>query len=133
MKKIKDKKSKKYYPDEFYGIDDKPLSVIKNIMLDAKELSYSWRADILDCSISLRRKKIDISFEDMLSKMTSDCGYVFIHRRGNENWIGDPFFKNRWCLEVGFRTMTSPDYFLWIYCTEKDMYKLIKKYKLKEE
>ena len=117
-----------YYPDIFYAINKLKLSSIKQCLKDAEALSYHCRVDILDCNKSLSRKRTDLTFKDALKMCRRKTLYVFIHRRGYEAWKGDDF--NPWRLEVGFRSMTTPDYFLWINCTEDKIPALVEKYNL---
>ena len=93
------------------------------LMLYAKKQSYEWWVDILDCSKSLHRQKIEMSFEDILKKFKSNCHFVVIHRKG--------FPSGEHYIEVGFSTMAeTPEYFLWIYLKEEKLPDLIKKYEL---
>lgn len=96
------------------------------LMHYAKEQSYEWWVDILDCNVSFARQRIEMSFEDILSKFDNSCHFVIIHRKG---FISDNFY-----VEIGFSTMVkAPDYFLWIHLKEEKLSKLIEKYKLREE
>ena len=111
-----------HFHDIFYDINKQSLSTIKSILKEAYESCYSWHVDILDSS-SPRRKEIEMSFEDIMKKCTRRTHYVFIHRRGFTNW--------KWCLEVGFRSMTTPEYFLWINLEQEQKEKFIEKHNLK--
>lgn len=71
----------------------------------AYALCTTWWVDILDCSKSFRRQRIDMSYEEIMSKYTGSDLHV-IHRclKGVENH-----------LEVGFRIFDDTcDYFLWL-------------------
>jgi hypothetical protein len=111
---------------QFYKIQDLDFKTRKNILYDAKELCEKWHVDILDCSISIRRKKIDMGFHDIMAKFDKDCHFTIIHRKGmmlNE----DDY------LEIGFCTMNRPaDYFLWIFLNEDKLSWFETKYNLEK-
>ncbi len=111
-----------YKRDIFY--DDTHLSVQQKIelMRNAKEQSYEWWVDILDCSKSYSRQRIEMSFEDILKKFDNNSHFVIIHRRGYRNWD--------FHVEIGFRSMTGIDYFLWIHLKEDKLSYFIEKYNL---
>ncbi len=67
----------------------------RKMLAEAKETCSSWRVDILDCSVSPMREPVEMAWEEIMAKLNENC-LVF---------TDDP---------VGFRTMTDPDYFLWI-------------------
>lgn len=90
----------KYIKTNSLSIDQK-----RNILLLAKEKCYEWRVDILDCSVSFFRQKIDMSFDEIMGKFNDSCFFSVIHR----NFPPDNY------LEIGFSTMRTPEYFLWIY------------------
>lgn len=85
---------------------DVKLSKEKTLLLFkvAKENCEHWWFDILDCNKSFARQKIDIEFEEAL-KWYFDKSFPSVIFRDSER---EKF------LEVGFRAMTDPDYFLWI-------------------
>jgi len=127
-----------YYQDIFYSVDSLSVGVKKQIINDALKVCYEWHVDKLDCSKSWAREKIDMPINEILSKLDEGSHFVFIHRRGypkdkekieklGRTWLEE----NKWCLEVGFRTMTSIDYFLWIHCEQEHMDSLSSKYGLK--
>lgn len=72
----------KYERDIFY--DHAHLSNKQKIELfyDAKEQSYEWWVDILDCEKSIARQKIEMSFEDIIKKFGKGSHFVIIHRKG---------------------------------------------------
>lgn len=89
-----------FFPTQLLTLEQK-----RDILRNAKERCREWWADVLDCSKSFRRQRIDASFEDMMARLDERSHFVIIHR----NSCGDDY------LEVGFSTMASgPDYFLWI-------------------
>jgi hypothetical protein len=111
-----------YQRDVFYDIQALPLKRRIQLLKDVKGLCESWWVDTLD-GTSAHRKKVEMGFEEALGKAAKNTLFVFIHRRGYRNW--------GYYLEAGFRTLTSPDYFLWINADEKEIDGLVKKYKLK--
>lgn len=112
----------RHYHDIFYDIYNLSFKKKVQLLREAKELCYEWWADILDCDKSWSREKIEISFEEAMKKCDKETHFVFIHRRGYKNWD--------WRLEIGYRSMTTPDYFLWIEVKEDKIDELVKKYKL---
>jgi hypothetical protein len=121
----------KYHRDIFYDINKFSLKKKIEILKETKDLSFYWWVDILDCNDSIRRRRINISFDDALSKCDEKTLYFFIHRRGYELWKEKNEIIGGWRLEVGYRTMTEPDYFLWIEAKENRIKRLINKYNLK--
>ncbi len=113
----------KYIPDIFYGVRDLSFEQKRQLLYDAKEQCYEWWADVLDCSVSFQRRRVDMSFAAIMKKFTKDAHLVVIHRRGYKVWG----FK----LEIGFRAMTPVDYFLWIHLTEDKIGYFVEKYNLK--
>ena len=114
-----------YYEDEFYDIKG-DTDTIRGLMVMAKDLSYNWRVDILDCEKDMSRRKIEMWFHDILGKLTKDSHVVFIHRRGV---LG----RNKWHLEIGFCTLDSPSYFLFIYCNESHLDEFKKVFSLEQK
>ncbi|MBD3261418.1 MAG: hypothetical protein GF334_07010 [Candidatus Altiarchaeales archaeon] len=114
----------KHERDIFYKIHELTLERKQELLREAKEKAYEWWVDILDCNISITRRRIDMEFEEALKKATEPTYFFFIHRKGYENW--------KWHLEVGYRTMTSPDYFLWIRVEEDLIDDIVKKYALEK-
>ena len=103
----------------FYKIKNLSIEERKELLREAKELSYIWWVDILDFTKSFLREKIDLSFEEIMSKYTNACHFSIIHR----------ISENK--LEIAFRTMnTGPDYFLWIECKPDKIEHFVSKYKL---
>lgn len=89
-----------------YNVNKLTLEEKRSICYQAKEKCDRWWVDILDCSKSWHRERVDMSFEDIMAKLDHKCHFVIIHRDLEpENY-----------LEVGFSTLnTGPDYFLWIH------------------
>lgn len=111
-----------YSPDIFYDINKLSLKKKEALLREAKGMSIRWWVDALDCTKSMLRKTVEMPFDEAMKKI-SHALCVFIHRRGYDNW--------QWYLETGFRTMTSPDYFLWINVNQTEIEGLVKKYKIK--
>lgn len=118
-----------YSRDIFYNVDKLSVYDKKNILKDAKEKSYDWHVDILKNG-NTARQQINMSFEDILLKLESNCHFVFIHRRGYEEWKSSNFYN--WNIEVGFATMYGSSYYLFINMKEKELDYFIEKYKLKK-
>lgn len=78
-----------------------------DLLRRAVEKCDHWWVDILDCSKSFCRQKIEMSFEEILKKLDNRSHFCIIHRNL-------PPIKDY--LEIGFSTMNAlrPDYFLWI-------------------
>ncbi len=96
--------------DKFYKTSHLTLSQKKELLIKAKEKSFKWLPNILDLSKDYSRVYINKNFDELLEKVEEGTYVLFILREGDD-WISeDPTY-----LEVGFRTMTVPDYFLFIY------------------
>ena len=104
--------SHNFYPTQRLSLEQK-----KKICEWAKENSYKWCVDQLDCSKSFMRQPVEMSFEDIMAKLDDTCHFVIIHRNlGSEDY-----------LEVGFSTMVEQvDYFLWIFLDKKYCYEVEK-------
>lgn len=114
--------------DTFFITNKFDLETKKQILIDSKELAMKWWVDILDIEKSFTRTKIEMSFEDILTKLDNKSHFVLIHRKGySDN-------EQEFYGEVGFSTMTvdEPNYFLWINLKVDDFYNVIKKHNLKE-
>lgn len=81
-----------------------------DLLRRAMQVCEHWWVDILDCSKSWCRQKIDMSFDEIMS-MYDGSHLSVIHR--------DLFPENH--LEIGFRIgePLGPDYFLWIILDPK--------------
>lgn len=108
--------------DIFYKPIDELNTDYKQLFIDAKEKSYKWRADILDCRISWNRMIVFADFYDILKLLDKKSFITIIHRK--------PLFIDPEHLEICFCTMSSPEYFLWIMCDMKHLDYFIKKYNL---
>ena len=108
--------------DIFYINNKLSIKQKKQLLIEAKNLSYNWWVDILDCNKSILREKINMPFDEIMSKFDNSCHFTIIHRK---------FFENK--LEIGFCTLKSPDHFLWIECKPNKIKHFISKYNLKEQ
>ena len=122
--------SKYYEPDLFYDLEPLSFKEKLNLCRYCKELSFEWWLDRLK---SIQRQSTNINnFEEALIYAKEDSIFTFIHRKGFEHWKNNKFFSHNWCLEAGFRSMTTPDYFLWIYIDEDKLEDIINKFNIKE-
>lgn len=78
------------------------------VMSDAHDACRRWWFDKLDCSESVCRQRVEgISFEDAVSYFQQDDAIpVAVERRGD--FLDEPY------SEIGFHTMSSPSFLLWI-------------------
>jgi hypothetical protein len=106
--------------------DTRNFSYIKkrNILMTAKSLCYDWWVDIKGNETKYYRKKIEMSFSEVMKKFNPDCHFSIIHR-----WID--FTTQKPYLEIGFCTLTEPEYFLCLYLDESHLPYFIKTYNLK--
>ncbi len=112
-----------YQQHIFYNHTHMSLEQKVELMREAKELAYEWWVDILDCSVSWARQRVEMKFDEILKKFDNECHFFFIHRRG--------FLKDEDdFIETGYRTMTDPDYFLWINMKLEKLPYFVKKYNL---
>ena len=116
--------SMSYEHDIFYGIEKLPLEERVAVMDEAYAVNTRWWVDELNCDISWARRKIDMPYEDVMKMYSGDCHTVVIHRRGDHRPEGR-------YGEIGFTTMGGVSTYLWIYVTEEDLFKIIKRHKLK--
>lgn len=80
--------------------------------------------DKLDRSISFTRQKIDCSFEEILGHLQEESHFVVIDR----GVLGS--FNNKEHFEVGFRSVESIDYFLFIEIESDKIPPMFEKYGL---
>jgi len=112
-----------YNTDIFYKTFNLSIEQKTNILLEAKEKSYEWWVDTLEPSKSFSRKRININFEEILSKLDNNSHFVFINRKGS--------YEEFYNLEIGFSSLENNiNYFLWIYLYESEIDFFVKKYNL---
>ena len=121
-----------YFQDIFYKIDHLSVDQKKQLLIDAKNVSYNVRIDRHD-SHGVRKQQNDITFDEIIELLDQKSHFVFIHRKGYESWKNPDILYNdtSWCLETGFCQMgTGRDYFLFINTEEDKIQPLVKKYNL---
>ena len=108
----------KFYKTEHLTFDEK-----KQILNEARKKCFIWWVDKLDCGVSWSRKKIEMSFEDIMKKF-NEKSYLVITLR-------DRIIEGMY-IEICFKTYESPNYFLWVRMTIENEVFFINKYNLKE-
>jgi hypothetical protein len=112
-----------YAQDIFYNTQRLSLETKHSILTDARQKSFNWWVDILDCFKSAARQRIEIDFNEILAKLDDSCYFVFINRKG--------FNEKEYRVETGFCTMIgSVNYYLWIQIKENYLKEFIEKYQL---
>lgn len=90
-----------------YRINTSGLSLDekRELLIRSRAKCFEWWVDILDCSKSFARQRIEMTFDEILAKLTTKCHFTVIVRDLPNKHI-----------EVGFSTMNvvSPNYYLWI-------------------
>jgi hypothetical protein len=108
--------------DVFYhGVGQLSLEQKRALFEAAKASSSRWWADILDCSKSFARQRIELTWEEALGKLDQESMVSVIAR------VDAPFKPH---LEVSYRAMTTPDYFLWVLVPKAKAAAILKKFKL---
>jgi len=110
--------------DTFYNTQELTLSQKTALINDCKEICFNWWVDKLECSESVARQRIDMSFEEIMNKFNNSAHFVVIDR----NFYPMDGKKH---FEIGFSTMSSVDYFLFIWVEDEKMSSIIEKYNLK--
>jgi hypothetical protein len=110
--------------DIFYKTRELSLSQKIALIKDCKEICFHWWTDKLDCTQSFARQRIDMTFEEIMNKFDNSAHFVVIDREFC------PFDETKH-FEIGFRTMSAIDYFLWIWVEDDKMPVIIEKYNLK--
>jgi hypothetical protein len=110
--------------DTFYNIQELSLLQKTELLNDCKEICIVWWVDKLDCTESFARQRIDMCFEDIMNKLDDSAHFVVIDR------VYYPIDEKKH-FEIGFRAMTSIDYFLFIWVEDDKMVRIIEKYNLK--
>ncbi len=124
-----------YIHDQFYKVHDLSLETKIEIIEDAYKQNYCWWVDKLEYNGNSARQAIDWTLEQIMEKFNDKAHFIFIHRKG---WVhdrgfpdpGDKHGYHRYHLEVGFRSMTGIDYFLWIFADESKVEEFVDKYNL---
>ncbi len=104
-----------------YNVRHLDLDARRRLCERAKDLCEYWWADVLDCSKSFRRQRVEMPWEDILGKLDAQTHFVAIRR----DFFDPPVF------EIGFSTMRSPDYFLWIHVALSKMHILTDEFGMK--
>lgn len=68
----------------------------------AYSISFNYWSDILDCSKSFKRQKVDISYEEAIKRVHSKWR-MYINDR-----------NERMCIELVLSSYTDPEYFIWL-------------------
>jgi hypothetical protein len=111
-----------YKPDTFYKTEHLNIDEKKELLSWSKDKSFKWWVDKLDVSESWARQKIDMSYNEVITKLDDSCHFVVIHRKG---------YNEHYYLEVAFCTLAKkPEYYLWINCEEKYVKEIVQKFKL---
>ena len=90
-----------------YDTSHLSLSEKRVLIMLARIRGADWWVDVLDCSKSFARQRIDMPFDEIFPMLNEKCYFTIIHR---EQSCG---FESP-CLEIAFSTFTEPDYFLWM-------------------
>lgn len=104
----------------FFNIRDLSLTDKQDLLNQAYEKSSSFWVDHLDCSKSWRRVKVDMTYEEVLTKLESSSHFTVILRN---NPLGEVYG------EVGF--VSNDSYYLWIILPEDKFMELVSDWKLK--
>jgi hypothetical protein len=108
--------------DVFYpGARQLSLEQKRDIFKAAKASSFQWWTDILDCSKRFARQRIELTWEEAIGKLDQESLVSVMARV-------DPSFKPH--LEVSYRAMTTPDYFLWVLVPKSKAAAILKKFNL---
>ena len=110
--------------DIFYDTRNLSLEQKIAILKNCKEICFRWWTDKLDCSVSLARQSIDMTFDGIMEKFNNEAYFVVIDRDFY------PIDKMKH-FEIGFRAMSGIDYFLFLWVEDEKMPAIIEKYKLK--
>jgi len=110
--------------DIFYNIQELSLLQKTELLNDCKEICIDWWVDKLDCSESFARQRLNMSFDEIMSKLDDSAHFVVIDRSYY------PIDEKKH-FEIGFRAMTTIDYFLFIWVEDEKMARIIEKYNLK--
>ena len=109
--------------DIFYNTQNLSLEQKIALLDDCQAACFHWWVDKLDCSVSFRRERIEMTYEEMKQKLTTKSHFVVIDRK---------YFRSddKKYFEIGFCTMESIEYFLFIHVEDELMFPIIEKYDL---
>jgi len=109
--------------DTFYNTQNLNLEQKVALLDDCKAVCFHWRVDKLDCSVSFRRERVEMTFEEIKQKLTEASHFVVINR---DFYMMD----EKKHFEVGFCTLTKIEYFLFMHVEDEKMFPIIEKYGL---
>ncbi|KAA6318515.1 hypothetical protein EZS27_031484 [termite gut metagenome] len=107
--------------DTFYNTRNLSFSQKIDLLRDCKDICYTWWVDKLECSVSLSRQQIEMSFDKIMEKFNESAHFVVADR----TFFPIDAIKH---FEIAFRAMTVLDYFLWIRIEDEKMQKILEKY-----
>lgn len=96
------------------------------ILKDAYNICENFQVDILDCRIAWYRRTVNMTFQNFIKLHMYDDAHFSIFIRKN---LIDRVAPHKY-IEFSIRSMTTPDYFLWINVDIKHLQYFIEKYKL---
>lgn len=107
----------------FYNIGKLTDKQLKKFFSDAVMLSYNTHIDVLDCEKSWTRQRCN---EKTIKEMIDGCRAKF------HNVCIDRSIQHETELygEIGYCTLASPNYFLYVFVTLDNLKELITKYNL---
>lgn len=107
-----------------------PKSIARELILEAKSLSFHYWLDELDCSVSFHRKSTEKTLDEIINLCeTEPAHFTLIERCDSIGRFHDHDHENYY--EVGASTLgIGINYFIWILVSIEDGEKLIKKYEL---
>ena len=107
----------------FYNLSKLNNDELKEFFIDAIYLAYNVHIDIIYGDSSHRRTRTtDKTIQDMLDNISTEHHNVCVDR-------SIQFDKTDYG-EIGYCTLDSPDYILYIFVTLENLNKLVEKYKL---
>ena len=109
--------------DTFYNTRELNLEQKIALLNDCKAVCLRWWVDKLDCSISICRQAVEMTFEEITQKLSNKSHFVVIDRKFHMKG------ENKY-FEIGFCTMTNIEYFLFIHVEDEMMFPVIEKYGL---
>jgi hypothetical protein len=104
----------------FYNTSKLSLKEKKYILEEAKRLSFRWWVDELD---GIYRKKVDLSWTEIMAKIKSAISYTVILRD-----YPDMETKKNYG-EIGFTT--NDNFYLWIYVEDQNFEQILNQFHLK--